>query len=106
VTCTGRPSSYATETCVLPSGRSQGTSPPRRSSGEAARERVGQHERQRQALGRLRGRVAEHDALVAGALLADRVRGRVDAASDLPGLAGDVLHHLHAEALKAVAGSS
>ena len=63
---------------------------------EAARQRVREQDRQRHPLRRLRRGVAEDDALVARALLADQVRGRIHAAADLPALPGDVLQDVDA----------
>jgi hypothetical protein len=61
--------SYSTVTWVLPSGRSQSTFFFLRTSASFARQLVRVADRRGHQLGRLVGRVAEHQALVAGALL-------------------------------------
>ena len=60
---------YSMVTWVLPSGRRYGTAPDLRTAGQAAGQPVRQRDRQRHQLRGVGAGVAEHQALVAGALL-------------------------------------
>ena len=77
-------------------GAARGTAPARRSSARPARQAVGQQQRQRQPL-RASRRWRSRTRCPGRPRPARRPVGRgIDAAADLPGLAGDVLQDLHA----------
>ena len=101
---TGRSSSYSTETWDLPSGRSHSIRGcPLKSlshRGEPLGDPVGQHDRQRHPLPGFVGGVAEHHALVAGALLL--LRAAVHAHGDVGRLPVDRGQHRAGPAVEAV----
>ena len=74
-------------TWLLPSGRSQGILPFWRSSAQPLDHAMGEMDRQGHERVGFVGGVAEHQALVAGALFAVVVLGLIDAAGDVGGLA-------------------
>ena len=75
---TGLSPSYSMVTWVLPSGRRYGDGAVLADLGEPPGEPVRQHDRQRHQLGGLVAGVAEHHALVAGALPVELVVGALD----------------------------
>ena len=83
---TGTSSSYSRVTWVLPSGRRKSTCLLLADRGELPRERVGVVDGRRHELGRLVGGVAEHQALVAGALLLVQAVALVHALRDVGAL--------------------
>ena len=107
----GRPSSYSTDTCVLPSGRRKSTIFSLRTLREAARHAVREPDRHRHEVFGVVARVAEHHALVAGADLVVRVAGAdlllvrlVDAHRDVGRLLVDRHDHAARLAVDAVRG--
>ena len=72
---TARSPSYSMVTWVLPSGRRYGIGPSLRTAASRCGEPVGQRDRQRHELGGVVAGVAEHQALVAGALAVERSVG-------------------------------
>ena len=91
---TGLSPSYSMVTWVLPSGRRYGIVPSLRTVGQPLGEPVRERDRQRHQLGGLVAGVAEHQALVAGALPVERVARspstRVSNASSTPwAMSGD-----------------
>jgi hypothetical protein len=101
---TGLPSTYLTVSWLLASGRSQGRRPSLAHLGLALHDAVGVVDRQRhQAVGGLVGGVAEHQALVAGALV-ERALAFVHALGDVGRLAVDRRQHRAALVVEADVG--
>ncbi len=100
---TGLPFSYWTETWVLESGRSQATLPALADAVQFAAQPVGEHDRRRHQLRRFVAGEAEHQSLVAGALLGRLLAlggAGIDPLGDVRALARDQIGDEHLVGVK------